>query len=75
MAKLDDAQRIRLLKAYLRELMYVCKAKYRGDVDKMPAGVKVNWTSVVRRSKVKGVTPESASKIVGHASDRLWDQT
>jgi hypothetical protein len=74
-APMDDEKRIRLLKAYLRELTYLCRARYRGDFDRMPKKVKVNWTSVLRRSKVKGITPGYVSRVVGHASDALWDRT
>ncbi len=70
----NDSQRVALVKAYLRELGHICRARYGGDFDRMPPRVKVNWTSVVRRSKVKGVTPDSASKIVGLASDEIWDR-
>jgi hypothetical protein len=70
-----DETRLALANAYLRELETVCETQYGGDYDKMPPGVKVDWTKVVRRSRLRGVEPHSAAIIVGRTGDEIWDQT
>ncbi|HEY8095278.1 MAG TPA: hypothetical protein VIE65_04185 [Methylobacter sp.] len=70
----SEIQRVTLISAYLRELEEICQTQYGGDFDKMPPKVKVNWTSVVKRAGVRGVTESSASKLVLWAGDHFWDQ-
>lgn len=74
MSQVTNVQRVRLVRAYMRETGRICNSMYGGDWDAMPerAGLPVNWRKCIEEAGIQ-TTPAGASRIVTSASDEVME--
>lgn len=73
---LSEVQRLALTRAYIRQLMHVCKTQYEGDWDAMPRKVKIDWNQVYVSSKIRGLELKQGTiaKIIAHVPEPMLEK-